>query len=270
MEELHRLLNIDEEDCENVIYKLLGDSDAEAATLKPHQRTGTLRTVDMEQRPTKGGMIGDGCGMRKTFTAIAGAIARERFWYQYAACDQDSCRFAPRRPTAVIIPAGLEQKWLSDIAKTIGRHEWKLFRWRSDITRSRKGDPNAYDSCPFDPEHHAWKDSRPSVVLTQTDLSLMQGRDELEKLKDRFDRVLVDECQGFRGDSALELDALNITRAPFRQPFSATIVHNSLDDLRGLVKSFERPGCSHSDGTGNAFTGVIAPSESRMSSPATA
>lgn len=87
----------------------------------------------------------------------------------------------------------------------------------------------------------AYQSTRNIVVITQSDMSLTQGRGEFDASGGLFSRVCVYESYGFRRLPTQKLDALKKTDARFRHCASATICHDTLKDVRAMISFLERP-----------------------------
>lgn len=77
--------------------------------------------------------------------------------------------------------------------------------------------------------------------MTQSDMSLTQGRRQFNALTGPFGRLCVDESQIFRRLQTKKLDALKKTDARFRRCASVTICHDTLKDIRATLSFLERP-----------------------------
>ena len=69
----------------------------------------------------------------------------------------------------------------------------------------------------------------------------MNRFDLTEALHDRFERIIVYESQGFRRCGTKKLEALKTANARLRHCASATICHDPLRDVRGLLDFLKRP-----------------------------
>lgn len=131
------------------------------------------------------------------------------------------------------MPNGPELKWLEDADSLVDALGWELFIWRSDKTSKPQSNRFGDTSCTIDPQGRAWKSARSLIITTQSDLIGMVKKGHFASLRDRFERECVDECQGFRRCDTKKLGALSQMNARFRHCFSATIVHDTLQDIHG-------------------------------------
>lgn len=134
----------------------------------------------------------------------------------------------------------LKDKWMDGIAETGQPCGATAYRASSNHTRSGSRDVGGHDTCTFDDNDNMWTNPLAFVVMTQSDLSTIQRKLENEELRGKFDCICVDECQGFQRTDPKKVGALNCFEAPYKHCFSATICHDSLADLRGIILRFYR------------------------------
>ncbi|KAL4798953.1 P-loop containing nucleoside triphosphate hydrolase protein [Aspergillus venezuelensis] len=93
--------------------------EATEVLLKPWQVTAMAWMMDQEKRPVKSGILGDGCGLGKTLTALS-------FLYTSSITGN-----APFKPTLIVVPAVLIDSWYTEISTTFGQHiKLRLFHSR--------------------------------------------------------------------------------------------------------------------------------------------
>ena len=174
-----------------------------------------------------GGINADGCGMGKTTELLMLLIAMRR---------HATLLGEKPRPSMVIVPSHLEEKWYFTLRNELGQD----FR----VTRYLKVSGKRDDTV-FSPAHAIYSDSngkdpsRNILLITYSMIQRVKPREELDGL---FAGIYCDEAHAIKNlldtKQGMALVAFN---ADYRWCFTATVVCNSIADLFGYLQFLERP-----------------------------
>ncbi|GAB7366898.1 hypothetical protein MBLNU230_g1259t1 [Neophaeotheca triangularis] len=212
--------------------------------LKPHQKIFNYWAVQME-RHYGGGWCGDDCGLGKTYQILAFINLATLFWMLQGRTEE---ALTPSRPTLIVVPSGLEQKW-QRMAREALPARWRVWRHGSDGKHGQVAHDNGPEDgsvrfTKLDSHVQAFRSAYNVIIMTINELQILKISqiEEHSDVAGLFERIVVDESQSLRNyEKTARGTYLSKFQARFRWCMTATPCYNSLQDVRGHLAFFERP-----------------------------